>query len=155
MSLSKYESSVKHLSRPVGEVYGRLADLRHFEQLKARFDDPAVQEKLAASLPADKLDEVRKQLEIVTFDADSIELPSPAGNLKLRIVERDEPKCIKLAGEDTPLPLYVWIQLLPEGDDACKMRVTVGADVNPFIKPMVSKPLSQAAEGLANVLSLV
>ena len=155
MSLSKYESSVKHLSRPVGEVYGRLADLRHLEQLKTRFDDPAVQEKLAASLPADKLDEARRQLEIVTFDADSIELPSPAGNLKLRIVDRDEPKCIKLAGEDTPLPLYVWIQLLPEGDNACKMRVTVGADVNPFIKPMVSKPLSQAAEGLANVLSLV
>ena len=96
-----------------------------------------------------------RQLENITFDADSIQLPSPAGNLKLRIVERDEPKCIKLAGEDTPLPLYVWIQLLPEGDDACKMRVTVGAEVSLFMKPMVSKPLSQAAEGLANVLSLV
>lgn len=155
MSLSKYESSVKHLARPVGEVYGRLADLRHLEQLKARLADPAVQEKLAANLPADKLEEARRQLENITFDADSIQLPSPAGNLKLRIVERDEPKCIKLAGDETPLPLYVWIQLLPEGDDVCKMRVTVGAEVSLFMKPMVSKPLSQAAEGLAAILSLV
>ena len=35
------------------------------------------------------------------------------------------------------------------------MRVTVGAEVSLFMKPMVSKPLSQAAEGLAAILSLV
>lgn len=155
MSLSKYESAVKHIGRPVAEVYERFADLRHLAGLKERLADPALQEKMAGRLPADKMEEARRQLESMTFDADSVSIPSPVGNLKLCIVEREPTKCIKLAGEGTPIPLYVWIQLLPTDEAACKLRVTVGAEVNLFMKGMVSKPLQQAADGLADVLALV
>lgn len=71
------------------------------------------------------------------------------------MVEREEPKCIKFASEGSPVQLYVWIQLLPHGDMACKLRVTVGAEVNFFMKGMVAKPLQQAADGLANMLSAI
>ena len=53
------------------------------------------------------------------------------------------------------MQLYVWIQLLPHGDMACKLRVTVGAEINFFMKGMVAKPLQQAAAGLANMLSAI
>lgn len=33
------------------------------------------------------------------------------------------------------------------------MRVTVGAEVNFFMKAMISKPLGQAAEGLASIIA--
>ena len=35
------------------------------------------------------------------------------------------------------------------------MRVTVGAEVNFFMKGMVAKPLQQAADGLAQMLAAV
>ena len=42
--------------------------------------------------------------------------------------------------------------MLPVGDDSCKMRVTLRAEVNVFMKAMVSKPLQQAVDGLADLL---
>jgi len=155
MSLSKFESEVKYIHQDIAIVYGRFSDLRNLSALKERLSDPEVREKMQTQLPADKLEEAERQLQNVAFEEDSISLASPMGNIKLSIVEREAPKCIKLQSEGSPIPLYVWIQLLPHGEGACKMRVTVGAEVNMFMKGMVAKPLQQAAEGLANILSTI
>ncbi|MDO4929969.1 MAG: hypothetical protein Q4E59_02425 [Bacteroidales bacterium] len=152
MSLSKFESDIKHLSVPAETVYERCADLRNLESLKSHLDDPALAQQVAGQVPDGKLDEVKKYINDITFEQDAISLASPVGQLVLRIVER-EPKCIKFASEGSPIPLYVWIQTLPEGDAASKLKVTVGAEVNIFMKGMVSKPLQQAADGLANVIA--
>lgn len=153
MSLCKFESEVKYMPQQVQMVYERFSDLRNLEALKERINDPAVAERIAAQVPADKIEEAKKQLENVTFDRDSLQMQTPVGEIKLCIVERDEPKCIKFESENSPLPLYLWIQLLPAGENETKMRVTVGAEVNMFMKGMVSKPLQQAADGLANILA--
>lgn len=155
MSLSKFESEVKYIPQDVQTVYERFADLRNLAALKERLNDPAVREKMAEQVPADKMAEAERQLENMQFDRDSVSVSSPVGDITLRVVERDEPKCIKFAGEGSPLPIYLWLQLLPHGEAECKMRVTIGAEVNIFMKGMVSKPLQQAAEGLANILSAV
>lgn len=155
MSLSKFESEVKYMPQPVTEVYNRFADLRNLESLKERLNDPEVAARMAEQVPADKVEELKKYAEGMTFTADSLQLASPVGALTLLIVERDEPKCIKFQSEGSPIPLYVWIQLLPHGESETKMRVTVGAEVNFFMKGMVSKPLQQAADGLAGMLSMV
>lgn len=155
MSLSKFESTVKHIPQPVETVYARFSDLRNLQSLRDRMDDPETADRIAGQVPADKLEEVRKYLKDVTFDADSLSMTTPVGQLRLVIVERDAPKCLKFASESSPIPLYLWIQLLPDGEEGTKMRVTVGAEVNMFMKGMVSKPLQQAAEGLADLLSAV
>ncbi len=154
MSISKFESEVKYLAQPAEVVYARFSDLRNLQGLKDMLSDPAAAEKMAEKVPADKIEEARKQLENVCFEEDSISMASPVGQLVLRIVERDAPKCLKFASEGAPLQLYLWIQLLPHGEQGAKMRVTVGAEVNFFMKGMVSKPLQQAADMLANVLSV-
>lgn len=154
MSISKFESEVKYLVQPAEVVYARFSDLRNLQGLKDMLSDPAAAEKMAEKVPADKIEEARKQLENVCFEEDSISMASPVGQLVLRIVERDAPKCLKFASEGAPLQLYLWIQLLPHGEQGAKMRVTVGAEVNFFMKGMVSKPLQQAADMLANVLSV-
>ena len=154
MSISKFESEVKYLAQPAEVVYARFSDLRNLQGLKDMLSDPAAAEKIAEKVPADKMEEARKQLENVSFEEDSISMASPVGQLVLRIVERDAPKCLKCASEGAPLQLYLWIQLLPHGEAGSKMRVTVGAEVNFFMKGMVSKPLQQAADMLANVLSV-
>lgn len=152
MGLCKFESEIKHLSQSAEAAYARLSDLRRLEGLKQRLADPAVAEKMAEQIPAGKLEETRRYLEDLTFEQDCLTLRTPMGPLTLRAVEREEPKLVKLASEGAPVQLYVWIQLLPEGE-AAKMRVTVGAELNMFMKSMAAGPLQQAADGLANILA--
>ena len=155
MSVSKFESEVKIIPQMQQVVYDRFADLNNLASLKERLNDPEVQTKLAEEVPADKLGDLRSYTEGMTFDTDSLTIASPLGQITLRIVERDQPKCIKFASEGAPVQLYVWVQLLPHGEMETKMRVTVGAEVNFFMKGMVAKPLQQAADGLANILSAI
>lgn len=155
MSLTKYESEIKLVPQPQQTVYGRLSDLNNLSSLREHLTDPAVQERLASQVPADKMADLSRYVENMQFDTDSMQIDSPLGKVTLRVVEREEPKCIKFASEGSPVPLYVWIQLLPHGEAECRMRVTVGAEVNIFMKGMVAKPLQQAADGLAQLLSAV
>lgn len=155
MSLSKFESEVKIIPQAQSILYSRFADLNNFASIKEAMNNPDVQQRLSEQVPADKLDEVKKYAEGLSFETDAIHISSPLGQITLRVVERDEPKCIKFASEGSPVQLYVWIQLLPHGDYESKLRVTVGAEVNFFMKGMVAKPLQQAADGLANMLCAV
>ena len=155
MSLSKFESEVKIIPQAQTILYSRFADLNNFASIKEAMSNPDVQQRLSEQVPADKLDEVKKYAEGLSFETDAIHISSPLGQITLRVVERDEPKCIKFASEGSPVQLYVWIQLLPHGDYESKLRVTVGAEVNFFMKGMVAKPLQQAADGLANMLCAV
>lgn len=155
MSLAKYESEVKYVALPQAQVFDRFSDLSNLSALKERLSDPAVQQKLAEQVPADKLQELQNYAENMTFEADALHISAPMGQITLRIVERDEPKCIKFASEGSPIQLYLWVQLLPHGTYETKMKVTVGAEVNFFMKGMVAKPLQQAANGLASMLAAI
>ena len=151
--MTKFESDVKYVSQPVDALYARYSDLRNLETLREKLEDPAVQEKMAAQLTPEQIAQAKEQLQTMTFDRDTLSIGSPLGKITLRIIERDEPKCIKFAGEGPPIPVNVWIQLLPHGEGEAKLRVTIGAEVNFFMKGMVSKPLQQAANGLADILA--
>jgi len=70
-------------------------------------------------------------------------------------VEREEPKCVKFESVDSPLPFNLWIQVLPVGDNASKMKVTVKADLPFMLKGMVSGPLQDGVEKIADVLAMV
>ena len=74
------------------------------------------------------------------------------GNLTLRVVEREE-KCIKYALENVPINANLWIQLLPIDANSCKMKVTIGADLNLIMRGMLGGKLEKGAEGIANMLS--
>jgi len=153
MSLTKFESAVKQLSHPQQTVYDWLSDLRHIEALRGRLDDPALLEQLGERVPGTDAQSLRQQLESMTFSEDTVTMDSPLGKVTLRIVEREAPKCVKLEAEGSPLPLTLWVQVLPVAEAESKMRVTLGAEVNVFMKAMVSKPLQQAVDGIADMLA--
>ena len=155
MSLSKFESEVKLIPQAQQVIYSRFADLNNFAAIKDALNNPEVLQRISEQASADKMEDLKKYAENLSFETDAIHIASPMGNITLRIVEREEPKCIKFASEGAPIQLYVWIQLLPHTTYECKMRVTVGAEVNFFMKGMVAKPLQQAADGLANMLSAI
>ena len=133
---SKFESSIKFVPYPQEAVYRNISDLRNLEKVQDR-------------IPEDKVNDL-------TFDEDTVGVNvAPVGELKLRICEREEPKCVKFETVQSPVPFNVWIQVLPVDEASSKMKVTVKADLNPFIKSMVEKPLQEAVEKIADALAQV
>ena len=94
-------------------------------------------------------------MEDLVFDQDSLTLKVQGISLTLRIVEREPMKCIKFEGDKTPIPMNLWIQILPENEANAKMKVTIRAEVNAFMKAMVSKPLQEGVEKLADMLAMI
>ncbi len=135
-SESKFESSVKLVPYSQQAVYDNISDLRNLEKVRDR-------------IPEDKVNDF-------SFDEDTVSLNvAPVGELKLRICEREEPKCVKFETVESPVPFNVWVQVLPVDESNAKMKVTVKAELNPFIKSMVEKPLQDGVEKIAEALAQV
>lgn len=154
--MSEFKSEVKQIQAPQLAVYEKVSDLSNLEGLKERMADPTAREHMEQQMGKDKVDQMLQYMENVTFDRDSITIGgSPVGNVCLRIIDREEPKCVKMEGEGTPIPLNLWIQIVPNGDYASAIRVTLKAELNFFIKQMVSKPLQKAVDGIADMLARI
>ena len=133
---SKFESSIKQVPYPQEAVYRNISDLSNLEKVRDR-------------IPEDKINDF-------SFDEDTVTLNvQPVGELKLRICDREEPKCVKFETVQSPVPFNVWVQVLPVDENSSKMKVTVKAELNPFIKSMVEKPLQEGVEKIADALAMV
>lgn len=139
--MAQFESTVKHVPYSQERVYNKLSDLNNLESVRERLD--MLKEKLDG------------KLEDMAFDRDSLTLKVQGITLTLRIIEREPMKCIKFEGDKSPIPLNLWIQILPVTDNEAKMKVTIRAEVNMFMKTMVSKPLQEGVEKLADMLAMI
>ena len=152
MSETKYESSVKEVPYAQTAVFAKISDLNSIGRIKDMVAGSELPQD-GKYIPSDKVEQIKKALETMTFDADSVALDTPVGNITMRIIERDEPKTVKFEAVNAPIPLNMWVQLLPHGEASCLLKVTIAAEVNFFLKAMVDKPLSGGVEKLAEVLS--
>ena len=134
--MTKFESSVKQIPYPVEDVYRNISDLSNLERVRDR-------------IPQDKLQDFQ-------FDSDTVQVSvSPVGTIKLRICEREENKCVKFETEQSTLAFNLWIQVLPVDSASSKMKVTVKADIPFMLKGMVSGPLQDGVEKIADALSQI
>ena len=134
--MAKFESSVKQIPYPQQTVYNMLSDLTNIERVKDR-------------VPEDKLKDL-------SFDKDSISISvPPVGAVSMRIIEREEPKTIKFESANSPMPFNFWIQLLPVNETESKMRLTSKADIPFMLKGMVTKPLQEGIEKIAEALAMI
>ena len=134
--MTKFESNVKQIPYPVEDVYRNISDLSNLERVRDR-------------IPQDKLQDFQ-------FDSDSVQVSvSPVGTIKLRICDREENKCVKFETEQSPLAFNLWIQVLPVDSTSSKMKVTVQADIPFMLKGMVSGPLQDGVEKIADALSQI
>lgn len=132
----KYESSVREIPHAQETVYQSLSDLRNLERIKERMPEEKVQG--------------------MEFDQDTMAVSMPpVGRIALRIIEREEPKCIKFETEQSPLDFNFWIQLVPVTEQSCKMRLTLKADLNPLIRGMVGGKLQEAIDKIAEMLAAI
>ena len=134
--MSKFESSVKQIPYSQTAVYRSISDLSHLEKVRDR-------------VPTDKVKEL-------VFDAGSVAVNMPpVGEIRLRIVNREEPKCVKFETVQSPMPFFLWVQMLPVTETSSKMKVTVEADIPLMLKAMVSGPLKDAVEKVADALASI
>ena len=134
--MSKFESSIKQIPYSQQAVYDKISNLENLEKVRDR-------------IPADKVQDF-------SFDKDSVSVNvSPVGEIKLRIINREEPKCVKFETAQSPLPFNLWIQVLPVTETTSKMKVTVDADIPFMLKGMVSGPLKDGIEKIAEALAMI
>jgi len=130
----EFVSEIKTIPYSDERIFNMLSDLSNLEKIKDR-------------IPQDKIKEF-------SFDKDTCSVTiDPVGTITFQIVERDPFKTIKFTTTNSPIPLHLWIQLKQVDENDTRMKITVRADLNPFIKPMVSKPLQDGVDKMATLLA--
>ena len=134
--MTQFESSVKVIPYSQESVYNKVSDLNNLESVRDKIPEGKVQD--------------------LTFDTDTLSFSiSPVGQVSLRIMEREPSKSVKFEAEKSPLPFNLWIQIVPVSENECKMKLTIKAEINPFIKGMIQKPLQDGLEKMAEMLSKI
>ena len=129
-----FVSEIKQIPHDDERIFSMLSDLSNLERIKDR-------------IPQDKIKNVE-------FDSDSCSFAvDPVGKISFQIVEREPNKLIKFATTNSPVPLFLWIQLKQVETNDTRMKITVRADLNPFLKPMVAKPLQEAVDKISTLLA--
>lgn len=139
MSAETFESIITHIPAPIETVYATLSDLNNISRLRDSISDERAQ-----------------QIKEMRFDTDSCTISiEPVGELTFRVVMREPHKTIKFAAENSPIPLFLWIQLVAVDEQNTKTRITVKTDVNPFLKPMIAKPMKEGIDRMAQALAII
>lgn len=133
--MTKIESTIREIAYSQQAVYNMLSDLSNIQKEQDKIPQEHVKD--------------------LTFTSDSISISTPMGAVKMVIVNRDEPKEIKFETQESPLPFNFWIQILPVDETSSKIKLTIKADLNPFIAGMVKKPLQEGIEKIADALQLI
>lgn len=132
--MTEFASEVKTIPHNEDRIFAMLSDLSNLERIKDR-------------IPQDKV----KDFE---FDSDSCSFAvDPVGRINFQIVEREPNKTIKFATTNSPVPLFLWVQLKQVAENDTRLKITVRAELNPFLKPMVSKPLQDAVDKISTVIA--
>ncbi|EEX17186.1 hypothetical protein [Prevotella veroralis] len=146
--MTKFESGIKQIPHSQRSVYAMLSDLSNIQRLKDHLPEEATDN--------DEMNKVKDKLKNLSFDQDSLSINvDPIGQVSMRIIERDEPKMIKLESEKSPFAFKFWIQVLPVTEASSKMKLTIDADIPFFAKSMVAKPLQEGIEKIADALAMI
>ncbi|MDR3309448.1 MAG: SRPBCC family protein [Tannerella sp.] len=132
--MADFTSEIKTIPHSDEKVFTLLSDLSNLERLKAQ-------------IPQDKISDF-------TFDSDTCSFNvAPVGRIEFKIIEREPNKTIKLMTTNSPVHLQMWIQLRQVAENDTRMKMTVRAELNAFLKPMVSKPLQEAVNRISDVIA--
>lgn len=149
MGTEKYISEVKTIEFPIDKVYNRLSNLKNIGSL---FDPEKLKQvkDQIPNAPDIKFDNFQATEDECSFNI------KPIGKVGFAIVERESNKLVKLKGsQGLPFDFNCWLQFLPAGDESCKVRLTLHAELNPMIKMMVNKHLEEGVNRIADALTKI
>lgn len=132
--MTEFVSEVKTISYNDADVFRVLSDLSSLENVKDR-------------MPVDKLKDFTFDKDSVSFHVDLV------GSVRFVVMEREPNKLVKFKSEKLPFEILLWVQLVSKAVNDTRMRLTVKADLNPFIRPMVEKPMKDAVDKISDMLA--
>ena len=129
MSTTKITSEILKIESPIRDVYALLSDFSRI----GRLVEMAKQMGMTNGLEMDKISE---KIESTRFTEDACYITLKGmGELAVKIVEKEEPKLIKLGGDGaTPFEFNLWIQLLENGPYDTRMKITFQGELNMVMK---------------------
>ncbi|MDR1516695.1 MAG: SRPBCC family protein [Dysgonamonadaceae bacterium] len=134
--MTDFASKVKSIPHNSSDIFAVLSDFSKLELIKDR-------------LPDDKISDF-------TFDHDHCSFNvNPFGEVSFAVIEREPNKLVKFKSENMPFEVFLWIQLVEKAEKDTKLKITVRADLNPFLKSMMQKPLSDAVDKISDVLTKI
>ncbi len=134
--MAEFTSEIKIIPHSDVDIYTVLSDLNNLELVKDR-------------IPQDKIKDF-------SFDSDSCTLTvDPVGKVRFKIIDRIPNEKIKFQAEQLPFGLTLDIQLSGNSDTETKMEISLVADLNPFLKPMLAKPLQQGLSKISDTLAIL
>ena len=137
-------SDVQKINSAIADVYAFLSDFSKIGKLI----ETARQMGAGNQMPelADKIEDVRTTEDTCTFMVKGV------GEMGMKIVEREEPKLIKLEGDGRlPFEFQVWIQLLDNGPYDTRLRITAEAELNMMMKMLLKGKLEKGINQLQKV----
>jgi len=136
--MTHFESQSVLLHKNQEEIFNLFSDLRNLNQFIP---------KIAADKIADKLKDFECTVDTFSFSAPTI------GKVGFRVNERFPFERIKFVAENMPIDLNLQINLQAHSENETVCIIAAEAELNPFIKGMVSKPIQEAVNKLAETLA--
>ena len=132
--MTEYISEIKKIPYSDELVFSILSDLSKLERLQDK-------------IPGDKISDFMCDENSCSFSI------SPVGRVSFVVEDREPNKTIKLKSQGLPFEVNAWIQLVSKSEGDTRMKLTLRADLNPFIKPMVNKPMKDGVDKISDVIA--
>lgn len=131
--MTEFTSDIKTVPHSDESVFSMLSDLTNLERVKALITTDKVKN--------------------LTFDRDSCSMEiNPIGKVVFTIVEREPNKTVKFEAT-SPVPLNLWIQVKSADTETTKIKMTLRADLPPFLKPMLSGRIQKGLDEFSDVIA--
>ena len=128
--MEKYESKQQQIRRSAEQIYTALASFNNFT--------PMIQ---------DKVEEWSAEDDHCSFKLKGM-------TVKLRMVEREPYKLIKIQGDElNPVDFTFWLQLKEVAPYDTRMRIVVHAELNMMMRMMIGKKLQGAVDQMAEAIA--
>jgi len=137
--MSTFKSTEKIISADLSTVYGRLSNLETLQGMTVNVPDEL----------KDKVGNLRIEGDTITISA------NPVGDVSFKITKRVENELIRLEAVSSPLPFNIDVYLSENTPETTKAMAEIKIELNPIIKPMISKPLQDAAEKFGELLTVI
>ena len=134
--MTEFTSEIKTIPYSETDIFNTLSDLNNLERMREK-------------IPQDKISDL-------SFDKDSCSFSvNPVGKIRFSIVDREPNSVIKMKADESPVEIFFQVQLKQITENDTEMELSVKAELNPFIKPMVSRPMQAGLDKIADILATI
>lgn len=129
--MEKYESKQQQIRRSAEQIYTALSSFNNFTPM------------------------IEGKVEEWSADDDVCSFKVKGMPIRLRMVEREPSKLVKIQGDEgSPMDFTFWLQLKEVAPYDTRMRIVVHAELNMMMRMMIGKKLQGAVDQMAEAIAM-